>query len=216
MKKNVLVPPRRAMILGAAASLVVVSTASAATLLRTPRQPLGPFYPDQMPLDLDNDLVRITGERASAVGQVTHVHGRLTDPEGRPVGGALVEIWQCDSKGRYIHTDDARRGPADPHFQGYGRTNTGRDGAYRFRTIRPVPYPGRTPHIHFSVRARGFDPLVTQMYVAGERRNARDGLLQSIRDPAARRALIVALDPAGSLEAGALAGRFDLVIGRAS
>lgn len=216
MSRTFPTPPRRAFLTGvsAAAVLTVPAIAAAERLARTPRQPLGPFYPDEMPLDRDNDLVRVKGHDAHAVGEVTHVFGQVRGMDGRPVQGARVEIWQCDSRGRYIHTADAGRGRSDPHFQGYGRIVTDADGRYRFRTIKPVPYPGRTPHIHFAVEARNFDRLVTQMYVAGDPRNARDGLLQSVRDPAARQALIVPLAPAGRVEADALAGTFDIVLGK--
>jgi protocatechuate 3,4-dioxygenase beta subunit len=89
---------------------------------------------------------------------------------------------------------------------------SGPDGSYAFRTIRPVAYPGRTPHVHFAVSAPGRSPLVTQMYVAGEPLNARDGLYASIADPRRRAALTVALEPAGGIEEGALAGVFDVVL----
>lgn len=207
---------RRSFLVGGAAlvGMAAPAVSGAAALIVTPPQPLGPFYPDVMPLDLDNDLVRLEGRAAAAAGVVTHVYGRVADTDGRPMRGALVEIWQCDSRGRYIHTADSGRGPSDANFQGYGRTVTDQEGRYRFRTIRPVPYSWRAPHIHFQIKGRGFGTLVTQMYIAGERRNDRDGLLQSVRDPAARRALIVPLAANGNIEPGALAGRFDIVLGR--
>jgi protocatechuate 3,4-dioxygenase beta subunit len=122
-----------------------------------------------------------------------------------------VEIWQCNAFGRYHHPRDRRDAPIDENFQAYGRSTTGGDGLYRFRTIRPVHYPGRTPHIHFAVSGPGIDTLVTQMYVAGEPRNASDGLLNSVSDASARARLIVELLPVpGSSDA--LMGRFDLVL----
>jgi protocatechuate 3,4-dioxygenase beta subunit len=121
-----------------------------------------------------------------------------------------VEIWQCDAMGRYRHPGDDR-GPMDEGFQGFGRVLTGADGAYRFRTIRPVAYPGRTPHIHFAVLAPGLRRFITQMYIEGEPGNARDFLLNSVRDPEARARLIVPLPPSAE-EPGALAGRFDIVL----
>ncbi|MGF1663441.1 MAG: response regulator, partial [Kineosporiaceae bacterium] len=105
-----------------------------------------------------------------------------------PVVDSLVDIWQCDALGRYRHPRDP--GPRDEGFQGYGRVRTNGDGAYRFRTIRPVPYPGRTPHIHFAVTVPGGTPWTTQMYVAGEPLNERDFLLAQVRDPAARARLL--------------------------
>jgi len=143
---------------------------------------------------------------------VTHVIGRVLDRDGRPVPGALVEIWQCDAHGRYLAPADRGRAARDPRFQGHGRTLTDAGGGYRFRTIRPVPYPGRTPHIHFRLGRGGRELLTTQMYVAGEPLNEGDFLLNSIRDPAERARLLVALRPAEEVEAGSLAGMFDIVL----
>jgi protocatechuate 3,4-dioxygenase beta subunit len=188
-----------------------------AALAPTPRQTAGPFYPRSLPLDSDNDLVRVAGHERPASGVVTHVLGRVLDANGRPVAGARVEIWQCDSHGRYHHVEDRSAGvPPDPDFQGYGATVTAADGGYRFRTIRPVAYPGRTPHIHFIVTPPRGAALTTQMYVAGEGRNDHDPVLAQIRDPAARARVIVPLAPAPELEAGALAARFDIVLGEAA
>jgi protocatechuate 3,4-dioxygenase, beta subunit len=183
----------------------------AAALVPTPRQTKGPFYPLTLPLDKDNDLVRVDGAARRALGTVTHVAGRVFDLNGRPVSGARVEIWQCDANGRYHHPGDGNSAPEDAGFQGYGETLSDVDGAYRFRTIRPVPYPGRTAHIHFAISGQGFDPLVTQMYVAGEPGNADDGILNHI-DATARERVIVALSPAPEIEADALKGAFDIVL----
>ncbi|HSO06485.1 MAG TPA: protocatechuate 3,4-dioxygenase [Pelomicrobium sp.] len=184
-----------------------------AALLATPRQPRGPFYPLTLPLDRDNDLVRVEGRPGLAQGEITNVVGRVLDTEGRPVAGARVEIWQCNAFGRYHHEHDNQRAPIDPNFQGYGQFVTGEDGAYRFRTIKPVAYPGRAPHIHFAITGPGIAPLVTQMYVAGAPENERDFLLNSIGSEPARRSLIVALDTrtAGNERVG----RFDIVVRRA-
>jgi protocatechuate 3,4-dioxygenase beta subunit len=207
---------RRAVLIGAGAcavSTAAVRNSWAAALVETPPQSTGPFYPRDLPLDRDNDLARVEGAAAPAQGRLTHVFGRVLDREGRPLAGARVEIWQCNAFGRYHHPRDTRDAPLDPGFQGYGEAVSAADGGYRFRTIRPVPYPGRTPHIHFAVKAPGSTRLVTQMYVAGEPGNARDGLYNSIRDPAARAAVTVALAPAPEIEPDAIAGRFDLVLG---
>ena len=187
-----------------------------AALVPTPRQSLGPFYPSLKPLDPDTDLVAVAGHGKQAAGQVAHVMGRVLDTAGRPVHGARVEIWQCDALGRYHHPRDAgRQGTdgGDPNFQGYGVTVLAADGAYRFRTIRPVPYPGRAPHIHFAVSEPGFEPLVTQMYVAGEPGNEKDWLLNNVRDERARASLIVDFGPAPDIEPGAVKGVFDIVLG---
>lgn len=206
---------RRTFAAGAAAvALGAAAKPALAALAATPRQSLGPFYPVDWTGDIDADLVRVTGAAARALGQVAYVSGRVTDVAGKPLAGAAVEIWQCDANGRYHHPgdgDDDRR--LDAGFQGRGRMRTDAAGVYRFRTIRPVPYPGRTPHIHFRVVADGRPALVTQMYVAGEPGNATDFLLNSISDERARDRLVVRLDSADRLEAGSLAGRFDLVVG---
>ncbi len=209
-------PSRRALIVGgaaAASSLVLPGLARAqGALIPTPAQTAGPFYPETFPADADNDLVVLRGSAARAEGTVAHIRGRVLGLDGRPVAGARVEIWQCDARGRYLHRLDQGSRPRDTAFQGYGRTVSGPDGSYAFRTIRPVAYPGRTPHVHFAVSAPGRSPLVTQMYVAGEPLNARAGLYASLVDPRRRAALTVALAPAGGIEEGALAGVFDVVL----
>jgi len=205
-------PTRRTLLYGAASSLVMVALVPSARgqgLLATPVQTEGPFYPVAIPSDADNDLVKVAGKAAQAQGTITYVSGRVLDLTGRPVAGATVEIWQCDNQGRYLHPGD--RGARDEGFQGFGRTATAEDGVYRFRTIRPVPYTGRTPHIHFAVLQAGRRRLVTQMYVDGEAQNERDGIYRRL-DPAARRAVTVTLSPHSGNEAGALAGKFDLVL----
>ena len=116
-------------------------------LVKTPAQTEGPFYPDRLPLDTDNDLLVINESLTSAVGEITHLTGKVVDVNGRPVRNALVEIWQVDNKGAYLHKGSANREQRDAHFQGYGRFTTTLTGEYYFRTIKPVAYPGRTPHI---------------------------------------------------------------------
>lgn len=182
-----------------------------AQLLRTPRQSRGPFYPTQLPLDRDNDLVTVAGRPGIAKGEIANVVGGILDERGRPVSNARVEIWQCDVNGRYRHPWDRREVPLDPNFQGYGHFITGPDGTYRFRTIKPVPYPGRAPHIHFAISGPDFEPLITQLYVAGAPENERDGLLNGLPDPAARQRLIVPFkrEPGQSTE---LVARFDVVL----
>ncbi len=195
---------------GAGLGAITVCFPARAALSPTPRQTAGPFYPPDLPLDDDNDLVRVDGQAAAALGTVTHVGGRLLDLNGRAIDGARIEIWQCDANGRYLHPAD-RGGPRDAGFQGFGHAMTDGAGAYRFRTIRPVAYTGRTPHIHFAVRVPGGDPFVTQMYVAGDPGNAGDFLYNRL-DPAARALVTVELAPAPELEADALAGTFDIVL----
>lgn len=206
----------RRLVLGGLAGLSVAGLGPAAAadgpLPPTPGQTEGPFYPVTLPADHDHDLVRVEGAAARAMGRVLHLVGRVLDRSGRPLPEAMVEIWQCDAQGRYRHPRAPEQPLVDPGFQGYGRTLVDRAGGYRFRTIRPVPYPGRTPHIHLAVRVPGAGRLVTQLYVAGEPLNERDALFRSIRDPAARARLLVELRDGGALEAGALRAERDLVV----
>jgi len=182
-------------------------------LFRTPRQTEGPFYPDKLPLDTDNDLLIINDGITPAVGEVTYLTGRILDAQGNPVRNALVEIWQVDHNGSYIHTQDPNRDKHDSHFQGFGRFLTGSTGDYFFRTIKPVPYPGRTPHIHFKVKRGAKELLTTQCYVKGERRNERDFIYRSVRDPKARESVTIEFAPLKGSRIGELAARFDIVLG---
>ena len=115
------------------------------------------------------------------------------DLRGKPLAGLTVEIWQCDADGHYHHPGDGDR--ADPGFQGWGRVDADAQGRWRFRTLRPMPYTGRTPHIHVKVKDGRHDLLTTQLYVAGEPGNERDGLYRSIRDPRDRAALTLSFEP---------------------
>ncbi len=182
-------------------------------LTRTPQQTIGPFYPDKLPLDTDNDLLIVNNQITSAVGEVTHLSGRILDPRGNPVRGALVEIWQVDSHGIYLHTGGGDRDKLDKNFQGFGRFLTGSTGEYYFRTIKPTAYPGRTPHIHVAVRTRGAAVFTTQCYIKNEPQNARDGILMSVRDVKARDSLVVDFAPLKESKIGELAARFDIVLG---
>ena len=148
--------------------------------IATPAQTEGPFYPVALPADSDYDLLR-NGSLRYGRGQPAWVDGSVTDLAGKPVAGAQVEIWQCDEAGHYHHPGDGGR--ADPAFQGFGRVTVGADGRYRFRTIRPVAYSGRTPHIHVKVKLGGRELLTTQMYVAGDPHNERDGLWRRLQEP---------------------------------
>ncbi len=208
----------RRRVIGAALSTVGLALAGPAPLtlashvMRTPPQSRGPFYPLQLPLDQDNDLVTVAGQSGMAKGQLAHVVGRVLDEHGQPLSKARVEIWQCDANGRYRHPGDWGGAPLDPNFQGYGEFVTGADGAYRFRTIKPVPYTGRAPHIHFAISGPGVEPLVTQLYVEGAPENQRDFLLNGISDSGARRRLIVPFESDPTLRSGELIARFDIVL----
>ena len=206
---------RRAVLAGVGAVLIarpVSALAAGSSLIVTPGQTEGPFYPVSFPADMDADLVRVQGRSTQAMGQVTHVSGRVLDRHGEIVRGAMVEIWQCDARGIYNHPRAPGQGRHDAGFQGYGRTEIDSASRYAFRTIRPVAYPGRTPHIHFKVHVPGVGRLTTQLYVAGEPQNATDGVLNAIRDRGARESVIVRLEDAGDIEAGALKGTFDIVL----
>lgn len=180
----------------------------------TPPQVEGPYFPTAVPLDFDNNLASVEGRQFPAEGQLTHIGGRVLDQDDRPVMGAKVEIWQCNAFGRYMHPRDTRDAPLDPNFQGYGQMVTGSDGTYRFRTIKPVPYSFRAPHIHFAISGPGFARLVTQMYIKGEPRNEGDRLLNRVRDTKLRQSLIVELNPTPAIEMGSLGGVFDIVLRR--
>jgi protocatechuate 3,4-dioxygenase beta subunit len=211
--------PRRRVLAASIAGAATLSMPAglrglAATLAPTPAQIEGPFYPLNYPADSDNDLVHVAGHAEAAKGTVTRIAGRVLDRDGRPMTGARVEIWQCDANGRYHNVRDGDAGRArDDNFQGFGQTVTDGGGGYNFLTIRPVPYPGRTPHIHFAVVMPGQRRFVTQMYVAGEPQNERDGVLLGVRDPAARARLIVPLRPMRDSAQNALAAEFDIVLG---
>ena len=197
---------------GLVAAYFTTRGAFAEELARTPRQTAGPFYPDQLPLDTDNDLIVINDGVTPAVGAITWLTGRILDTSGAPVRDAVVEIWQVDNNGAYLHRGSSNATRRDRNFQGFGRFLTGSSGEYLFRTIKPVPYDSRTPHVHFSVRRRGAQAFTTQCYVAGEPRNERDFILSSL-DARSRNALIVPFEPIAGSRSGELGARFDIVLG---
>ena len=183
---HILVPSSRRVFL----STLTLSAAAFTTrglfadeVVRTPPQTEGPFYPNKLPLDTDNDLLIINDAITPAVGEVTHLTGRILNAKGNPVRNALVEIWQVDNNGAYIHTKDPNDDKHDSSFQGFGRFLTGSTGEYYFRTIKPVPYPGRTPHIHFKIAKSAKELLTTQCYVKGEKRNDKDGIYRRSATP---------------------------------
>lgn len=179
----------------------------------------GPFYPDKMPLDTDNDLLIINDAITPAVGEVTHLHGTVTTMTGAPVRNAFVEIWQCDANQWYRHARGRNEElPADANFQGYGRFLTNAKGEYYFRTIKPVPYVVgtvfRTPHIHFAISRRGERIFTSQMLVNGHPDNARDRLTSRIQDLVAKETILVDFNPLPGSTIGELAARFDIVLGQ--
>jgi protocatechuate 3,4-dioxygenase beta subunit len=202
-----------ALAAGNVASGVLPPSAARAAAVLTPRQTEGPFYPVSIPADSDQNLVQVAGRPEVAAGEVVQVFGQVRDDSGRPLTGGTVETWQCDAFGHYHHPRD-RGGGADPNFQGFGRAVLDDEGRYAFRTIKPVPYPGRTAHIHFAVSGPGIERLTTQMYLAGHPQNARDFLYASIRDLAARDAVTIAFKEAPEIGSGIEVGRFDIVLRR--
>src|SRR3954451_15145908 len=186
-----------------------------AELIRTPAQTEGPFYPDKLPLDTDNDLLVINDAITPAIGEITWLSGRILDSQGKPMRNALVEIWQVDNNGAYLHSKTGNRDKRDKNFQGFGRFVTGSTGEYRFRTIKPVPYPGRpAPHIHYKIKRGGREVLTSQIFIAGFANNARDGVFRSVRDPLERELIQTDFVPIKGSTAGELGAKYDIVLGR--
>lgn len=175
----------------------------------------GPLYPDKLPLDTDNDLIIVSNSVTPAVGEITHLSGRLLGTRGEPIKNAVIEIWQVDSKATYLQERSHKpAGSFDPNFQGFGRFATGSSGEYYFRTIKPVPYPSRpAPHSHFLVRVRGQEPWTTQLYVKGHPGNQRDHIYRGIGAVEAQEAVTVDFVPVKDSRIGELAARFDIVLG---
>jgi protocatechuate 3,4-dioxygenase beta subunit len=206
---------RRHFLRNAAWTAALFSTPGlfAEQLTRTPAQTEGPFYPNHLPLDTDNDLLVINDGTTPGVGEVTYVSGRILDAKGDPIRGALVEIWQCDAAGAYLHTGTSNANKRDKNFQGFGRFLTGSSGEYLFRTIKPVPYPGRSPHIHYKIKRAGKELLTTQCYIKGHPGNEKDGIWRNMKDEKQRAAVTVDFAPLKGAKAGELAAKFDVVLG---
>jgi len=217
MQNHSFVPSRRAFLGALGASLFTTPGLFAEMLLPTPRLTEGPFYPNKLPLDVDNDLIIISDNLTPAVGEITHLTGRVLDAQGNPVKDAVVEIWQCDANAVYIHSADSgqTRNQQDKNFQGFGRFTTASTGEYRFRTIKPVPYPGRpAPHIHFKVKKRDRELLTTQLLVRGHPGNSRDGVYGDTRDLIDRELILADFNPIEESKTGEFAATFDIVLGR--
>jgi protocatechuate 3,4-dioxygenase beta subunit len=148
-----------------------------------------------------------------ASGEIFHLAGRVMDTSGAPLSGIAIEIWQCDANGIYRHSGDSRRGRFDVNFQGFGKTTTNEVGAYRFRTIAPVSYPGRAPHIHFKVKAPNRQEFTSQLYLAGLSQNKADLLFNRLQGHRAHEGASVRQIPALELDPNALKGSFDIVLG---
>ena len=203
----------RRKVISTVALALAAPGAFAEQLALTPKQTEGPFYPDRLPLDTDNDLLVINDGITASIGEVTHLSGRLLDASGSPIRNAVVEIWQVDGKGVYLHSGSNGKAERDANFQGFGRFLTGSNGSYYFRTVKPVAYPGRTPHIHFAVKMKGRDKWTTQCYVKGEAGNEKDMVLKGIKDAKTRESVIVDFAAIADSKIGELAANFDIVMG---
>ncbi len=200
---------RRILQMAGALAAGTALPAWAVELVPTPEQMTGPFYPLSFPLDRDNDLARVQGREGVAYGEIVNIGGRILDASGSPRAGVRIEIWQVNGYGRYHHEGDDSDKPLDPNFQGYGTALSDGDGVYRFRTVKPLAYPGRAPHVHFALTHRDFGTFTTQMYVAGSPENERDFLLSRIRDRKARDSLIVSFARVQGTEP---VGEFNIVL----
>ncbi|HEV3439713.1 MAG TPA: protocatechuate 3,4-dioxygenase [Gemmata sp.] len=220
MSSPLFLPSRRLFLASAASATVLpfwtVKGAFAEELTRTPAQTEGPFYPNKLPLDTDNDLLIINDAITPAVGVITHLTGKILDAKGNPVKNAVVEIWQCDANGVYLHTGDSdgKKDKQDKNFQGFGRFVTGSTGEYYFRTIKPVPYPGRTPHIHFKIKQGRKELLTTQLYVKAEAgRNQKDFIYTGVKDDKQRESITVEFEKVKGSKIGEVAANFAIVLG---
>src|SRR5262249_49502292 len=204
--------PGRRLFLGAlGAAFFTTRGLFADELMRTPPLTEGPYYPDKLPLDTDNDLIVVNDRLTPAVGEITHLTGRVLGPDGRPVRNATVEIGQSDAHEVYLHTADSgtTRNEQDANFQGFGRFTTGSTGGYYFRTIKPVPYPGRpAPHIHFKVKRGGRELLTTQLNIDGHPGNEVDGVVRGGISVFDRELLMTEFKPIPGSKTGDLAANF--------
>jgi protocatechuate 3,4-dioxygenase, beta subunit len=215
---------RRSVLAGAAvlsgaafagSAMSALAQTIAGKLPSTPFQTIGPFYPVELPADQDADMTILGNNKERAAGVIIYVTGRVTDTNGVPVGNATLDIWQANAVGRYAHPADTNKAPLDANFQGFARIRTSADGSYKFKSIKPGAYPTgegdwiRPPHIHFDVRGNK-SRAITQMYFEGEPLNAKDRILNSIRN---KDTVVAKLDaPSGATEKGALSVRWDVVL----
>lgn len=196
---------------GFGTALLAIPGLPAATPVLTPATGSGPFYPDHLPLDTDNDLIVINEASDPALGEICYVSGRVLGPDGAPVRHAIVEIWQADARGIYLHSQSGGdKTKQDRNFQGYGRFLTGETGGYLFRTIKPVAYTGRCPHIHYAVKLKGHDKWTTELHIKDHPLNANDSVTRNVKN---REALDATFLPLPGAKNGELAATFDLVLG---
>jgi protocatechuate 3,4-dioxygenase beta subunit len=219
MSSPIAVPSRRLFLASAALPFCAAPGAFAnylADLTKTPAQTEGPFYPNKLPLDTDNDLIVINDGLTPGVGEITHLTGKILDAKGNPVKNAMVEIWQCDGNGVYLHTGDSadKQDKQDKNFQGFGRFLTGSSGEYYFRTIKPVLYPQRpAPHIHVKVKMGRKDLLTTQCYIKGYAGNEKDFVYMAVKDPKQRDSVTIEFAKMKGSKIGELVANFDVVLG---
>src|SRR5919106_366838 len=216
-------PARRQFLrtLGATGALALFTRrglfAEALELKPTASTTEGPFYPDKMPLDTDNDLLTINDAITPAVGQIAHLTGRVLTATGQPIRNAFVEIWQVDSTGSYVPTKGRRPTGHNGNSQGYGRSLTDSKGQYYFRTIKPISSTligiFRTAHIHVAISKNGKRVFTTQLMVKGHPDNARDGVVKRI-DPTALDTVLVDFTPLAGSKIGELTANFDVVLGK--
>ncbi len=197
-------PNRRGILAGTLAAFGLSATGRpvvAASL--TPSATEGPFYPTKTMrrADVDNDLVKVMGKVQDAGGEVIYLKGRVLDADGAPLEGLRIEIWQCDMNGKYLHTGDRQNIEFDAAFQGFGHDITGPDGAYAFRTIKPVTYPGRTPHIHVKLLDRTTEVLTSQFYIDGHPANDRDRIFRRLSPSEAAAVSMVFVEADGQAQA---------------
>lgn len=172
-------------IFGGLAAFLAGSATAKASPGRSPTPPEaeGPFYPVIAQKDRDFDLTRVEGKEGAARGEPIMIQGQVFDTAGRPLEDVTVDLWQANAAGRYRHPHDSNKAPLDPNFQGWAIVPSGKEGKFRFRTVKPGAYPAsfmwtRPPHIHFKISKRGYVELITQMYFPGEQLNDKDRLLK--------------------------------------
>jgi protocatechuate 3,4-dioxygenase beta subunit len=210
---------RRSFLHGLAAGGIAPFSAPgvfAQELVETGTTTEGPFYPDALPLDTDNDLLVINDAITPAVGEITHLTGRVLTKSGQPVRNAFVEIWQVDHTGSYVHTGGRQPTGFDKNFQGYGRFLSDSKGQYYFRTIKPIEYTligiFRTAHIHVAVSQNGRRVFTSQLLVNGHPANARDSVVRNL-EPRALKTLLVDFKALPGTKLGELSASFDIVLG---
>lgn len=183
-------------------------------LEKTPPVGPGPFFPDKLPLDTDNDLIVVNDSLTPAIGEVTHLSGKILNQRGNPIRNATVEIWECDHNGVYLHTQASSRRDIDANFQGFGRFLTDSKGRYYFRTIKPIPYASRkAPHIHFAISVKGKRIFTTEMLIKGHPGNAIDPVQADAVAEADRHLLMAEFQRVEESRIGEWTANFDIVLG---